>query len=182
MRTIADHITDIVENSARAAATLIEIMINEDKNNDLYTLIVRDNGRGMDEETAERALGPFFTTRNTRKVGLGLPLLKQNAEQTGGSMVLHSVPGVGTTVQTCFVLNNIDRPAAGDLAETFILSVIGHPGICISYSHTTLKGTFSVCSSELREMLGEIPVQTTEIRMAIGEMIHNNLGMIEASE
>ncbi len=182
MKTIADHITDIVENSARAAATLIEIMIQEDKISDLYTLMIRDNGRGMDEETVQKATGPFFTSRSTRKVGLGLPFLKQNAEQTGGKMEIYSYPGKGTTVVASFVLGNIDRPAAGNLAGAFILSVIGHPDIRISYSHTTRKGTYTVCSAELRELLGNVPLQTTEIRNAIGEMIRNNLEMIEGSE
>jgi hypothetical protein len=180
MKTIADHITDIVENSARASATLIEIMIQEDKNSDLYTLMIRDNGRGMNKETLQKATEPFFTSRSTRKVGLGLPFLKQNAEQTGGKMEIHSAPGKGTTVAASFGLGNIDRPAAGDLAGAFILSVIGHPDIRITYSHTTGKGTFSVSSAELRELLGDVPIQATEIRKAIGEMIQSNLGMIEA--
>ncbi len=182
MKTIADHITDIIENSARATATLIEIMIQEDKNRDLYTLMIRDNGRGMDEETVQKATGPFFTSRSTRKVGLGLPFLKQSAEQTGGRLDIFSAPGEGTTVRASFVLGNIDRPPAGDLAGAFILSVIGHPEIRISYSHITGKGAFTVCSVELKEILEGIPVQTTEIRKAIGEMIRNNLGLIEASE
>jgi len=97
MRTISDHILDILENCVRAFATLIEIMISEDKNCDLYSVIIRDNGCGMTEETAQKAVEPFFTSRTTRKVGLGLPFLKQNAEQAGGSLHIGSEPGKGTT-------------------------------------------------------------------------------------
>ncbi|HPT32677.1 MAG TPA: ATP-binding protein, partial [Prolixibacteraceae bacterium] len=123
-------------------------MISEDKNCDLYSVIIRDNGCGMTEETAQKAVEPFFTSRTTRKVGLGLPFLKQNAEQAGGSLHIDSEPGKGTVVSADFGLSHIDRPSLGDMAGVFLISVIGHPDIEISYRHQTGDGTFSISSSE----------------------------------
>jgi len=107
MKTISDHILDIVQNSVKAGATLIEIIVREKWNDDLYTLEIRDDGCGMDSETAARALEPFFTSRTTRKVGLGLPLLRQNAMQTGGSVAIDSEPGRGTAVTARFGYSHV---------------------------------------------------------------------------
>lgn len=97
MKTISDHILDISQNSVKASANLIEIIVREVWNDDLYLLEIRDDGCGMTPETAARAQEPFFTSRNTRKVGLGLPLLKQNAEQTGA--LWKSVPNLERGLQ-----------------------------------------------------------------------------------
>jgi hypothetical protein len=180
MRTISDHILDILENSVRASANLIEIIILENKNSDLYTVEIRDDGCGMSPDTARKALEPFFTSRTTRKVGLGLPLLKQNAEQTGGLLRLDSSPGKGTMVRAEFGLAHIDRPCLGDIAGVFLLSVIGHPGIKIKYKHLTEKGTFSISSEEIKEVLGNVPLNTAELRLAVKELINNNLEVIQA--
>jgi len=182
MKTIADHISDILENSVQAEASLIEVIIIENKIDDLYTLEIRDNGKGMDKETARKATEPFFTSRKTRKVGLGLPLLKQNAEQTGGKFRLKSEKGCGTTVCAEFILGNIDRPALGDMAGSFLLAAGGHENIAIHYTHSTNEGTFSLHSEELKELLGEVPITASAIRQAIRELINNNLERIKASQ
>ena len=181
MKTISDHILDILQNSVSAGATLIEIMVSEDKSSDIYSIEIRDNGRGMTPEEAEKAVQPFFTTRTTRKVGLGLPLLKQNAEVSGGSLVISSVPGQGTQVRADFGLSHIDRPAMGDMAGVFILSAIGHPVVGFSYSHTTESGSFRISTSELEEMLEGVPLKTPEIRNAVKELFENQLKEIKAS-
>jgi hypothetical protein len=162
MQTIADHILDIVENSVRATATLIEIIILEDKKKDLYAVEIRDNGCGMSKETAGKALEPFFTSRTTRKVGLGLPLLKQNAEQCGGTMDLISEPGKGTVVNATFGLGHIDRPPLGDIALVLLLSMAGHDQISFLYSHTTGCGVYTLSSEELKETLGDVPLNSGE--------------------
>ena len=89
MKDLSLHILDILQNSTRAGATKIELSINKQEKEDLLTLTFKDNGCGMDEETMKKVTDPFFTTRTTRKVGLGLPLLKQNAEMTGGKFVIY---------------------------------------------------------------------------------------------
>src|SRR6056297_3370699 len=102
MKTISEHVLDIVGNSVSAKATLIEIIIEEDKKNDFYSLIIKDNGCGMSAEVLKQATNPFFTSRTTRKVGLGLSLLKQNAENADGSFTIDSTPGEGTLVKAVF--------------------------------------------------------------------------------
>jgi hypothetical protein len=181
MKTISDHILDILQNSVRAGATLIEIMVNEDKTSDIYTVEIKDNGCGMTKEEVQKAVQPFFTTRTTRKVGLGLPLLKQNAEASGGKLVISSVPGEGTVVKAEFGLSHIDRPAMGDIAGVFVLSAIGHPSVGFIYSHSAGKGRFSISTEELNEMLEGMPLRTPEIRKAVIELIRNNLQSADAS-
>lgn len=181
MKTISDHILDILQNSVRAGATLIEIMVGEDKTSDIYSIEIADNGRGMTPEEADNAVNPFFTTRTTRKVGLGLPLLKQNAEASGGTLGIRTVPGQGTWVRADFALSHIDRPSMGDIAGVFIISAIGHPEVDFCYSHVTDVGRFSISTAELKEMLEGMPLRTPEIRNAVKELIENQLKEIEAS-
>lgn len=182
MKTISDHILDILQNSVRAGATLIEIIINEKKNADLYRVELKDNGIGMTNEEVMNAVQPFFTTRTTRKVGLGLPLLKHNAEQTGGSLKIVSQKGKGTTVTADFGLSHIDRPALGDMAGVFVLSIIGHENIDFVYEHTTDFGQFSISTKELKEALDGVPFREPEIRKSIKELIENSLTEIKASK
>ena len=135
MKNLADHITDIVYNSNAAKATLIEIIVEESKSLNLYSIIIKDNGVGMTKEMTQQTVQPFFASRNIRKIGLGLSLLKQNAEQTEGEFELKSKPGKGTIVKAAFKHNHFDRPAIGDLAEAFILLLISNEKIDIRYKH-----------------------------------------------
>jgi hypothetical protein len=148
---------------------------------DRYTVKISDNGTGMDEATAIKARDPFFTSRTTRKVGLGLPLLLQNAEQSGGSLDLFSQVGAGTTITATFGLGNVDRPPAGDLAEVFLLTAIGHPQVELRYSHHTEKGSYMLTTLELKQVLGNLSLSSSEIRQAITGMISHNLELIGAS-
>jgi hypothetical protein len=181
MKTISEHILDIVQNSIRAKATLIEIIVEEDKKNDLYTLIIRDNGYGMDKTTLEHAPGAFFTSRNTRKVGLGLALLKQNAEQCKGQLVLKSEVGKGTEVNAFFQLSNIDRPPLGDVWNSFYLCLLSEKQTEIKYRHKTENGVFEISSGELKQALPGMPFSNKEIRNGIIELIKNNLNDIKAT-
>jgi hypothetical protein len=178
MRTLSEHILDIVQNSIAAKATLIEIIVKEDKKKDLCSLIIKDNGCGMNEEILKKATNPFFTTRVTRKVGLGLSLLKQNAEQANGSFYLNSEIAKGTRVAANFQLSNVDRPPLGDIWNTYYLTILSHDELEINYQHKTEKGEFLIQSSELRKMLGSVSLKEKEIRNAIIELIKNNLSDI----
>lgn len=175
MKTITDHILDIVQNSVRAGATLIEIIFEEDKKNDLCSLIIKDNGCGMDEETVNRAIDPFFTSRETRKVGLGLSLLKQNAEQANGRFHLRSKPGEGTELKAVFQLSHFDRQPLGDIWEAYYLTMLGNQKTDLVYHHKTERGEFRISSNEIREMLGDVSLQQKEIKGAITDLIKNNL-------
>lgn len=182
MKTISDHVLDIVQNSVRAKATLIEIIVNEERKNNLYTLEIKDNGCGMSREVLEQAANPFFTSRNSRNVGLGLPLLKQNAEAAGGSFQIESEPGKGTKVQAVFQLDHLDRPPLGDIWNSWYLTVLSNPGISLVYQHKTSEGSFELDSKEVVKMTEGISIQQKEVREAILEMIKNNLEDIKASK
>jgi len=129
MEDLSLHILDIAENSIMAAAGKIEIKIDEDDAADLLTLEISDNGRGMDEQTLKNALDPFFTTRTTRRVGLGLSLLAQAARESGGKMDVSSRPNEGTRVRATFRLSHPDCKPTGDIAETIQTLVLSHPEI-----------------------------------------------------
>lgn len=182
MRTLSEHVLDIVQNSVKAKATLIEIIVEEDKINDLCFLTIKDNGCGMSKQILEQAANPFFTSRTTRKVGLGLSLLKQNAEASGGLFKLESEQGVGTKVKSTFKLSNIDKPPLGDIWETLYLTFLSFTEGVIEYNHITEKGDFSINSGELRAMLGGVSIQQKEIRDGIIELIKTNLEEIEATK
>ncbi|MEN8116178.1 MAG: ATP-binding protein [Bacteroidota bacterium] len=180
MRSLSEHILDIVQNSIRAKAKLIEIMVEENKLSDLCHITISDNGCGMNEENVKLAINPFFTSRETRKVGLGLSLLKQNAERANGSFSLTSEPGKGTKVEAVFQLSNVDKPPLGDIWDTYYLTLLSFIEGEIEYHHTTEKGSFRIHSAELKAILGNVPLQQKEIKKAIIELIKNNLKDIEA--
>ena len=179
MKTLADHILDIVQNSVRANATLIEIIVEEDKKNDFCLLKINDNGCGMSAETLEKATNPFFTTRNTRKVGLGLSLLKQNAELANGSFNIRSELNKGTQVEATFQLSHFDRPELGEVWDTYYLTMLSNKNVEIIYEHKTNKGSFRISSSEIRENTDGVSLQQTDIREAITDLIKNNITDIQ---
>lgn len=182
MKTIAEHILDIVQNSIRAKATLIEIIVAEDKKNDFCSIEITDNGCGMDEQTLMQVANPFFTSRSTRKVGLGLSLFKQNAEKTGGAFYVTSKEKEGTNIKAVFRLLNVDRPPLGDIWDTYYFTLVGNKDLELNYRHKTEAGSFEMRSKELREMLLGVSLVQKEIKEAIIEMIKNNLEEIKASK
>jgi predicted metal-dependent phosphoesterase TrpH len=149
MEDLSLHILDIAENSIMASAGRIEIRIDEDPANDLLTLEISDNGRGMDEETLKKALDPFFTTRTTRRVGLGLSLLAQAARQSGGTMDVSSRPQKGTVVRATFCLSHPDCKPIGDIAETMRTLVVAHPEIDFVFEQKTNGSIYRFDSREI---------------------------------
>lgn len=135
MEDISLHILDIAENSISAGAGRIEIRIDEDQSKDSLTIEIKDDGKGMDEKTLKKAVDPFFTTRTTRKVGLGLSLLAQAARESGGMLDLRSKLGKGTIVKAVFRFSHPDRKPIGDINETIRTLIAGHPGIDFLYEH-----------------------------------------------
>ena len=135
MEDLSLHILDIAENSVAAEAETIEIRIDEDMEGDLLHLEIKDNGQGMPEEVRSQVLDPFFTTRTTRRVGLGLPLLAQAARDSGGTLEVDSAPGRGTMVKANFKLSHPDRKPLGDVASTLGAIVAGRPELTIVFRY-----------------------------------------------
>jgi hypothetical protein len=169
------HILDIAQNSVRARATLIQIMIVEDLERDLYKIEIEDNGSGMDEQTLSDVTNPFYTTRTTRKVGLGIPLLKQNAEMCEGKLLMFSELGEGTKLKVYFRHSHIDRPPQGDIASTVKILIAGNPEIDFEYHHTINRDGFRLTTQELKQTLDGIPVNEPEVLAFIESMINDNI-------
>lgn len=146
---------DLVENATRAGADVILIEIIEEPDKDQLSFVVEDNGSGMEPELAQIASDPFCTTRTTRRVGLGLSLLKANAELCGGGLNLQSAPGQGTRVEVRFTLSHIDRQPLGDWQSTIAGLILTQPEVDFVYSHKVGHEEFELDTRELRRELGK---------------------------
>lgn len=131
MEDLSLHILDVAENAIRANATRIEISLHEEAEQHRLTIRIQDNGEGMTPETAGKACDPFFTTKGGKRVGLGLPLLRQSAEETGGRLHIRSEPGKGTEVTVVFNTNHPDMRPMGDVLETIAALLTANPSIRI---------------------------------------------------
>ena len=166
MDELSLYVLDITMNSVRAGATEISVTLTQD--DEYLTFSVTDNGCGMTKEQVEKLSNPFFTTRTTRKVGLGIPFLKMMAEMSGGDVKITSVSekeseNHGTTTTARFGLNHIDSLPLGDMVETVKTLIQGSPDINFIYSHKTPKGEVSLSCSELKAVLGDISLAEPEI-------------------
>ena len=184
MREIALHLLDIAENSVAAQGRNIRIEVHEDLKNDRLWAYVADDGRGMSAETVQRVLDPFYTTRTTRKVGLGIPLLKLAAEMSEGGLSLASELGKGTTLEVSFRHSHIDRMPLGDLAATFLAVLVAYPQIhwLFSYKATKADGQveeFVFDDRELKAELGDLPMTEPEVLSFVRGMLEEGIGAIK---
>ncbi len=171
MKELSLHLLDIAQNSVSAGARHIDLSLEEDAQRDCR-LVIADDGRGMTPEFLAQVTDPFTTTRTTRKVGLGLPLLRLMAEQTGGRLEIESQVGVGTTVTALFRAGHIDCPPPGDLPSTVALLIQGAPQVEWTYRHTTPKGTFTLDTRELRNILGpDVPLSEPAVTQWVREYL-----------
>ncbi len=167
MKELSLNILDITENSTKAGATLVKIGIDE--TDELLTITISDNGSGMKADTLLSVSNPFFTTRTTRKVGMGIPLFRFAAEQTGGALTIESrhaeeFPDChGTTVKATFNKRHIDFTPLGDIISTVTTLIQGHPTVDFLYTHSFGDGQVTLDTRELREVLGEVPLDTFEV-------------------
>lgn len=167
MKELSLNILDIAENSVKAGASLTEITVTE--SGDTLTLEIRDDGCGMTPEILRGVTDPFYTTRTTRKVGLGLPLLKLAAEQTGGGITVESVSERddpahhGTTVTARFDSNHIDFTPLGDVVSTMVTLIQGHPDTDFLFCHRMPEKTVRLDTRELRMVLEGVPLNNYEV-------------------
>jgi anti-sigma regulatory factor (Ser/Thr protein kinase) len=153
MKEIALHIMDIVQNSITARASEIQIHIRESAKNNNLSLVIEDNGSGISKEMIKRVMDPYTTSRTTRKVGMGLSLLKHHAELTGGRISIHSEPGSGTKLNVVFIRDHIDIQPMGDLPGVLKLLLAANPEIDFIFSYTTDSGEYTFSSAEAKEIL-----------------------------
>ncbi len=164
MEDLALHILDIAQNSVEAGATAIEIDLSEDQVADRLVIEIRDNGPGMAPETLARAADPFFTTRTTRSVGLGLALLAQAARAADGNLEIDSGRGKGTRVKAVFRYSHFDRAPVGDIETTLLVVLAGHPELEIHFRHSVEERNFEL---NMRGFDPTAPKGLTALRQAI---------------
>jgi anti-sigma regulatory factor (Ser/Thr protein kinase) len=166
MRELSLHILDVLENALEAGATEVRLEIDEDLRADRLTIAVRDNGRGMDAQTARRALDPFFTTRTTRHVGLGIPLFAAAARRCEGDLSLESTPGRGTAVTVTFRHSHLDRAPLGDVTGTLLAFLLSErvAGLHFFYHHQVNGRSFNLDTLAIRAELGDIPLSHPLVR------------------
>lgn len=175
MRELSLHILDCLENAIEAGATRITLTIDEDTAQDRMTIKVEDNGRGMAPGFAAQVLDPFVTTRKTRHVGLGLPLLAAACERAGGCLDVQSRPGEGTTVTATFQLHHWDRAPLGDLAATLMAVLLAETSPALAYRHRVDGREFACDALELREILGEVPFSHPRVRAWLREYLDEGI-------
>ncbi|MCR5150981.1 MAG: sensor histidine kinase [Clostridiales bacterium] len=175
MTELSLNILDISQNSVKAGADTINITLTETE--ETLEFVIKDNGCGMDEETVNSVTNPFYTTRTTRNVGLGVPLLKLAAEQTGGDIEINSVtkeqdPLIhGTELKALFYKNHIDFTPLGDIISSVVTMIQGAPDIRWSFVHTAPGKEVTLFTDELKAVLGDIPLDNAEVITWIKEYL-----------
>ena len=175
MKELSLNILDIAENSVKAGALLTEITVEE--TDSVLTIIIKDDGHGMTPEILKGVTDPFYTTRTTRSVGLGLPLLKLEAEQTGGGITVESRhidehPDThGTQVTAVFNKDHIDSVPLGDIIASIVTLIHGHPDIDFLFIHRVQGREVTLDTRELREALEGVPLNTYEVIKWIEEYL-----------
>ena len=177
MKELSLNILDVAKNSVTAGATKIEILVEETP--EQLAITITDNGCGMTPEFVKRVTDPFTTTRTTRKVGMGLPLMKMEAQMSGGDLSIESQVGKGTTVKSWFDPRNIDMPPLGDLTSSVTTLIQGSPDIDFNFTHRTPAGEYTLDTGEIRQIMGDIPLSEPEVIAWLTDYLRENESNIE---
>jgi anti-sigma regulatory factor (Ser/Thr protein kinase) len=178
LRELALHLLDIAENSVSAHADTIRISVEEDHARDRLRMSVEDNGAGMSAETVARVVDPFVTSRTTRKVGLGIPLLKAAAEACDGGLVIRSEVGKGTCVEIDFQQSHIDRMPLGSLKETILTLVVGSPEVHWIFNYTVDGKTFTFDDQPVKEALDGVPMSEPLVLEYLRETLEDGISTL----
>ena len=163
MRARSRDVMDVAQNSITAGASLVRLTVQEDSAADRLSITLEDNGCGMTQEQVKSVIDPFYTTRTTRKVGLGVPLFKMEAEMTGGSFSIRSQKGEGTVLTAQFVPSHVDMIPLGDISGTVRLLITCNPQLDFVYRRIRDGREFVLDTRELRQVLGEVPLSAPEV-------------------
>lgn len=174
MRELSLNVLDIAQNSITAGAALIRMEVLENTANHTLTIGIYDDGCGMTEEQVQSVLDPFYTTRTTRKVGMGVPLFKMAAEQTGGSFTITSKVGIGTNVQAVFKTDSVDFTPLGDMASTVVTLISMNTDREFLYRRKADEKEFVLDTAEIREILGGVPLSEPAVVQWMRAFINEN--------
>ncbi len=167
MEDLSLHILDVAENCITANASRIEIKITEDIEQNLLIVEINDNGTGMSKKLLKNATDPFHTTRTTRKVGLGIPLLAQSAKEGNGAINVKSEIGKGTSIKATFQHDHIDRKPLGDIEQTIIILIMSNPEIDFLFEHKKNDALYILDTAKIKKDLDGIPINNPEVMKII---------------
>ncbi len=179
MRQLALHLQDLGENSLAAGATRLAIEVRDLASADLVEFVVADNGRGMAESFVKKLTDPFATTRTKRQVGLGIPLLAQAAERTGGGIQIESSLGEGTVVRARFCRSHLDLAPMGDLALTVMSLIVAQPELDLEFYYETDKGSFQWQSQKAQEAAAPLSLAQPEVACFIRDYLWEQIGQLQ---
>lgn len=182
MKELSLNVLDLAQNSITAGATRLDIELAESAVSDSLRFKISDNGCGMEPEFLRLVTDPFTTTRTTRRVGMGIPLLKMTSEMAGGGFTIRSEKGKGTVLEASFGLSNIDRPPVGDMPGTLVALVQGSPQLSLRYKRSTDSGCFTLSTDELRKELGGVSLAEPEVLSWLGEYIAAGEAELKAAD
>ena len=178
MRELSLHILDIAQNSIKADAECLRIVVIEDIEADKLTIKIKDDGTGMDSETVKKVIDPFYTTRTTRKVGLGIPLFKTSAEACDGYFEIKSQLGVGTEITAVFKHSHIDRVPLGNMPETIVTIINACDQMDLVYTHTYNQQSFTLNTKEIKKLLDGVSINNLDVITWLREYITEGLNEI----
>ena len=171
---------DIIENGINAQATLIHLSVVENRKENRLYVTIRDNGQGLSKEKLQEVMDPFYTTRTTRRVGLGLSLFQETSRRCEGTFDIKSKEGEGTEVFSSFQLDHIDLPPLGDMAGSMSSLIVGNPEVDFVYTHEVEGDTFDLDTREVRSELDEVPITHPEVIKYLTETMRESLKEIGA--
>ncbi len=163
MDDLSLHIMDIIENSVRAEATDISLIIAVHTKDNVLNIDITDNGKGMDEEEIKKCVDPFYTTKESKKTGLGIALLKQSSEEADGTFLLSSEKGMGTKISATFQYDHIDRRPLGDISKTFYVLIAAYPQVNFFFVYKKNNKSFEVDTAEIKKELEDIPINAPDV-------------------
>ncbi len=172
MRELSLNILDIAQNSISAGASLTEIVVNENTKENTLLIGIYDNGCGMTEEQVKSVIDPFFTTRTTRKVGMGIPLFKMSCEQTGGKFTIESEKGVGTKINALYKTDSVDFTPLGDIASTIVTIVSMNADKEFLYRRVLDDKEFIFSTVEIKKILDGVPLSESSVMNWIEEYLN----------
>lgn len=175
MNDISLHILDIIQNSIAAHATMIGLYIKTDSKTKMLELEIDDNGKGMESALLECVTDPFVTHRKSRKIGMGLPLLKDSAENSSGTLDVFSTPQKGTIVKASFEISHIDRPPLGSIGETVAVILAAYPEINMHIVFSNNSSCFNIKTDQLKKQLKDVPINDPEVIMWIKAYIDEKI-------
>lgn len=179
MQELSLNVLDIAQNSIRAGANLIQISVLERTEDAFLEISISDNGCGMTPEQVEHVMDPFFTTRTTRKVGLGVPFFKMSAEATGGDFSIASQPGVGTKTTARYHTDHIDMLPIGDMNATILALITMNPALDFVYTRSVNEKQYVLDTRELKEVLEGVPLDTPEVTLYLKEALEEGTAALE---